>query len=164
MNEHEPTEIEERLKALRPAEPDAALRDRIAASLEAETAEPTQTLKFPRPLIYVLAAAACMALAAVLWVVMTNEPSNPTVVESPDESDQTHPEPEPDDAQNTLDHHPPRVPSQHELRLAAQQSPEALEHAVDSAIVIEPRSAAGRTTHVYTIADGRRISLMENLP
>ena len=157
MNQHDPNEIERQLEALRPAEPDASLRDRIKASLEAQGDEPTaQTLKFPRPLIYALAAAACVALAAVVWVSLGPGPAVPPIV--------VVPEPVAPDAPVVSEGDASPTPTHYELRQAMQRSPEAFEQALDAAVAADRGSASGPRIPMYTFADGRRFSRMENLP
>ena len=154
MNDHDTTDIEARLGDLQPANPDPALRQRIASSLETGGTEQAAPFHFPKPLAYALAAAACVVLAAVLWVVISHNNATPPIAVDPD----------PTEMNEATDPEPPAIPTPHTARLALLQSPESLDQALDALLEVPSGGDADSTPLIYTFADGWRLTHLETLP
>lgn len=89
MNEQQVNEIEERLRAMRPAEPDPALRQRLGQSFLQENAEPVSVSLARRHVFLALAVAAALAIAGLVVVQALHGPDSASkVVLTPPVTDQ----------------------------------------------------------------------------
>ena len=132
MSEQDLNDIEERLAAMKPAEPDPAVKQRIAQSLEQDAGQSDRPLIFRGPWAFVTAAAAVIALALVLLPLIGQIPTTPPVAidpgtTAPSVDEQTD---EPSDALDAIDPLKPTLLAMHQ---ALRESPEALEQLIDQA-------------------------------
>lgn len=130
-NEHDPADIEQRLSAMRPAEPAPSVKQRIAQSLDQDAADELQTTPAaptstapvpaaprPRPWVFGLAAAALIAVAGLVAVLAWPGPDTPRIAD-PSDQPPTQAQPAPDDSD------PPPDPHQTQQTIAPATEPPA---------------------------------------
>ena len=163
MNDQECNEIEQRLSAMRPADPSPALRQRVAASVQEPSAQGAGPQRSYRIGFASLAAAAVIALAGlvVLWV--WSGPTGSQVAEQPE-----HVAPPPQRGAPAGIDDPPSAASAQPTLLALshawRESPQAVEQMLDQAGA-QPRHGPVHDDEILlTIADARRWPLTKELP
>ena len=130
MSEQDFNEIEQRLSAMRPAEPRHEVRQKIVDSLENNPVQAHRSLIFRRPLGIALAATAMIAFALVLLTFIVQFPLSPPVAGDRDpsipgaEDEPATPDPPPN-------HELPLRPTLLVMHKALRQSPEALDELIN---------------------------------
>jgi hypothetical protein len=156
MNEQGINEIEQRLQAMQPAAPGPQVKQRIAQTLEEDSAEAHRPLLFRRPMVVGLAAAAVLAFSALITVLLLNSPDDTGVVIS-----------EPPPVQYPDDVTPPATPTTPTLFALTQawnQSPDAMDELLDQAQPPLGHRYAMTPTQTPTPADTEQWSKMKELP
>ena len=162
MSDQELDEIEERLAAMRPAEPDPAVSQRIAESLESGSSQGERPLIFRIPTVLVLAVAACLALALVLLPFIGQVPLTPPIADDRDTPAPVQDEPiQPSGAAEEDDRIAPTFLVLHQ---ALRESPSDLDRLLDE--ISEQRVARLSAEAPYTqgAAYARGAPLPEDLP
>jgi len=149
MSEHDLNDIEERLAAMKPAEPDPAVRQRIAGSLQEDAAQAQRPLIFRGPWAFVTAAAALIALALVLLPLIGQIPTRPPVAIDPDATAPSVDEQQ-DEPDESLDAIEPMRPTLLAMHQALRESPEALEQLIEQAGALAALPATDQSQPIPT--------------
>lgn len=162
MTDHDPNDIEQRLHAMKPAEPGHAVKQRIAESLDTHAAEHPTPARSYRFAIAALAAAAAVAISAWSILYFTQPPppdTAPLVRHTPPGATG----PDQPDPVNTAPTTAPTQPTLIALSRAWRRSPAALDAALDAAISAPnnnnpaKRPSSPRPT-IYRASDALRLN------